>query len=623
MKPLRAIAVSPAAVSLACALAALAVYSVTMAPGLTYIDSGELATVASRLAVAHPTGYPLFTLVGRLFTLLPLGDEPIARLNLMAAMFCAAAVGFFFFFVRGLLRALDSREGRAGGRGDTLITVSAAGGSLVLAFSRTFWQQALAIEVYSLHVLLMTAALAVFVRGVQSTEQEGPGRWLVLSAFLVGLSFTNHMTTVLLIPGLLTWFLLARGWERGIARQLVRYGIPVLGALSLYLYIPIRASREPVPNWGYAATAERFLWHVSGKQYRVWIFSSGETAIRQFREFFSGLPSELGYLPIPLAVAGLVLLWRWHRPAFWGSTVMFVTCVVYSSNYDIHDIDPYYLLALAMLVLWSGVGLYWLGVALRGLTARARSWAAAALFVPAALSLILHAPDLDASDDYAVEDYTRNMFASLEPGALVLSFQWDYWLSASYYVQLVRGERPDVVVIDKELLRRSWYIREIRRRFPQVTEPCGVEIEAFRRELEKFENGTPYSPRVIQARFEEMIRAMVARSLASRPVYVTPEIEPEFTAGFQRVPAGLAMRIYADTIAHDLPFPHFEYRPLRKSAEMDQNVGRFYASAFLMWGEYRFTRFRDVESLIKSSESALVHFPGDPRALEILRRFPR
>ena len=68
-------------------VAALAVYLFTLAPGLTFIDSGELATVTSVLGIAHPTGYPLFTLIGWVFAHFPAGSEPIVRLNAMAALF--------------------------------------------------------------------------------------------------------------------------------------------------------------------------------------------------------------------------------------------------------------------------------------------------------------------------------------------------------------------------------------------------------------------------------------------------------------------------------------------------------------------------------------------------------
>ena len=80
----------PSVAAGAVSLLAFLLYIRTLAPGLSFIDSGELGTVAATLGVAHPTGYPLFTLLGWLFTRLPLASEVIVRLNIMAAVFCAA-----------------------------------------------------------------------------------------------------------------------------------------------------------------------------------------------------------------------------------------------------------------------------------------------------------------------------------------------------------------------------------------------------------------------------------------------------------------------------------------------------------------------------------------------------
>ena len=75
------------------------VYLKTLAPTVSFIDSGELAAVACTLGVAHPTGYPLFTLLGWVFSELPILGEEIVRLNVMAAFFCAAGVLVFFHVV--------------------------------------------------------------------------------------------------------------------------------------------------------------------------------------------------------------------------------------------------------------------------------------------------------------------------------------------------------------------------------------------------------------------------------------------------------------------------------------------------------------------------------------------
>ena len=83
-------------------LISLTVYILTLAPGVFFIDSGELATVCIKLGIAHPTGYPLFTLIGRIFALIP-SSEPIYILNLSSALFSSLAVFIFFYLISYIL----------------------------------------------------------------------------------------------------------------------------------------------------------------------------------------------------------------------------------------------------------------------------------------------------------------------------------------------------------------------------------------------------------------------------------------------------------------------------------------------------------------------------------------
>ena len=133
-------------------------YLRTLLPGIGFIDSGELVTVVHSLGIAHPTGYPLFTLLGWVFARLPIGPDEAYRLNVMAALFCSARCAFFMWWSAVLLTGLAERLSSP----EELIVPAAAGGVLFLAFSKTFWMQALAVEVYSLHMLLTAIVLLLF-----------------------------------------------------------------------------------------------------------------------------------------------------------------------------------------------------------------------------------------------------------------------------------------------------------------------------------------------------------------------------------------------------------------------------------------------------------------------------
>jgi hypothetical protein len=229
------------------------------------------------------------------------------------------------------------------------------------------------------------------------------------------------------------------------------------------------------------------------------------------------------------------------------------------------------------------------------------------------IPLVAHFRDADESDDHLVEDYTRNMFSSLRPDAVVISYQWDYWVSASYYYQIVAGFRPDVTVIDKELLRRSWYLKELERRRPWIIASSKPEVNAFLAQVDLFERGLPYDPAQIQARYVGMIESFIRHSMIAHPVYVTGEIEPAFTRGLARLPEGLAFRLSGSQGEIPYPVPSFTYRPFPRGGRLEDMIRRLYADAFLSRGEYFLENFRDRGEAGKCLENASLYDPASPR----------
>jgi hypothetical protein len=585
MKILKSFFSSPIWVGLLVALLALAVYLKTLAPSVTFIDSGELATVACTLGIAHPTGYPLFTLIGWVFSKLPIATEEIVRLNIMAAVFCAAGVFIFYQLMYLLLGIVFKAKGDPA----AATLVASVGASLLLAFSETYWSQATSIEVYSLHVFFLSLVLLCFMRAnyyQKNLENASNGKraltelsWWMLFAFTLGLAFTNHMTTILLAPGLLYLYFAVQGASKQSWQRILRMGIPFLIGLSVYLYLPIRASHGAQLNWGNPVTLERFMWHFSGKQFRVWLFSSTEAAGKQLNYFINSLPHEFAYIGVMLALVGVFVSFRMNRKLAIGILLLFLSCVFYSINYDIHDIDSYFLLAYFCIALWAGFALVQLYAWAKGKEFSQRRLVVAVIVVACLAPMYLHYKKNDESSNYLVQDYTKNMFASVQPNALVISYQWDFWVSASYYYQIVKGLRPDIAVVDKELLRRSWYFLQLERRYPWLIGHSKPEVEAFNQELYKFEHDLPYNPAVIQSRYVEMIRSFISQSMRSRPVYVTQEIEAEFTAGFQRVPEGLAFRLVSDTSFHGTEFSGYQIRPFERGGRLEDMTKNLYISS--------------------------------------------
>jgi hypothetical protein len=434
------------------------------------------------------------------------------------------------------------------------VVISAAGiSSILLGFSRTFWLQGVSAEVYSLHLLLVTAVIFSFVRAVRVQES----RWWLLFAFLVGLAFTNHMTTILLAPALLYWFFAEHGFNKDSWRRISALSIPFFGGLSVYLFLPVRASQSPLLNWGNPQSLESFWWHVTGKQFRVWMFSSGDVARKQLGYFFDNLTNEFHFTVLIIAALGAGALLFSNRRRFFVLLILLLSCIAYSVNYDIHDIDSYFLLAYLTIGMFSAFGIAWI---IRRFEQRnGRIFAGIVLTGTVILHTASNWQAADQRGNYMVEDYTKNILNDLPLNAIVISSQWDYFVSASYYYQHVEKLRSDIIVLDKELFRRSWYFPQLEKMYPDIMQRTSVESAVFQKELYKFEHDLPYDYNAIEGGYTALLKSFMEKNDSS-PVFITPEIEPQYTAGFLRIPEGFLFRLQRDTTYRAVALPRTAVR---------------------------------------------------------------
>jgi Protein of unknown function (DUF2723) len=528
-------------------LVALAVYVATRAPDLTFIDSGELAAAATLLGIPHPTGYPLYTLVGRTLTTLPGPLDPLARLTLFSAVAGALAAGLAADAARRLLKA-------AGVRG-TAQTAGAVAAGLALAMGATAWKQAVIVEVYALHLFLLTLLLDL---ALLAADPTGPRprreRALIVFAYLGGLALGNHLSAILLLPALA--FLVWREHQGAILhrRALMLCAGAFLASASIYLYLPIRSALEPALDWGDPDSPGRFYRHATGAVYRVWFLSSAAVAAKQFGRFLAMVPLEMSPLALAPAAFGVALLWRKRTALAQATILLLLMNLLYAVNYDIHDIDAYFLPAFLVLALWVGAGIgfaaEWgtrrVGAARRPAAAWTVAMALAALIPSLAFAWNLRSAS--QRENHLVPDYAAAMFGSLGENAVLLSRQWDHFCSAAIYEQQVRGKRTDVTVLEKELLRRSWYLKQLAREDSVLASGCTSDFERFARGLVPFETGGKFDSAALQGDYVALINCLLATATAAgRPVYLTPDaLEPGIAGDLVQVPVGLAMQLFPE-----------------------------------------------------------------------------
>jgi len=525
------------------------VYLTTMCRSVGFTDSGELATVICTLGIAHPTGYPLFTLLGKCWMMIPTSLEEILQLNIFAALLTAIAVGVFFKTTLMLHRSTLVFQIRGRKRkelNDHRFILASAIASLVLGFSTTFWSQSTAIEVYPLHLVLILLSTLLFVGGLeeQLNQSQVLSRKLILFAFVLGLSFSNHMTTILLAPGFLWLYFRVFGFGKESFRRILKIVPFFLLALSIYLYMLIRSSGNPLLDWGHPATLERFLWHISGKQFRVWMFSGWSVVQKQWSYFINNFTSEFHLALIACIAIGVFVLFRRSRCMFIFLAFLFLTTMVYAVNYDIFDIGSYFLLSYIAIGWIAAYGIDFLFDWISDKRSWMKAMAVVILTILPIIQIINNWNGVDETKNILPQQFVWNAFTHFERNAIVVASQWDYFISPSLYYQFIRNERRDITIIDKSLLQnRSWYFMQLQRQFPELMERIRPSENLFLEELDKFEHDIPFNFNIIQSCWQNLLSEIVEKSLPDHPVYIDARIDKEFSSAYYRTPAGLFLRL--------------------------------------------------------------------------------
>lgn len=540
------------------------VYIFTLAPSVVQIDSGELAAVQATLGIAHPTGYPLFTVLGYLFSLIPLPFTKIFQLNLLAAIYCSAGIAVFVYTAKLVLDNLESFssskvnttkkiKNRKKSENEkinhttpylteTIKYITAIAGGLCLAFSETFWLQSTSVEVYSLHVLLMNVIILFLINAYLSDKEANYNSniklWVIFSAFLA-LGFTNHMTTLLIIPGAVYLFLSKNKFDAASIKKIFLMLIVFFPVLFLiYSYLPIRALQNPVLNWGNPIDFERILRHVTGKQYQVWLFASTESAKLQFIHFIETMPGQFS-VNLVLFIIGIFASYIYAKKFFIFLITSFSFTVLYSINYDIHDIDPYFLLAYVMTGYFVVFGI------LKLFSLRKRKFFPAIfaiIIVLISIQLYMNFNKVDQSEVYTYEDYTRSILNSVSPGSIIFSYQWDYFVSASYYFRYVENYRKDVAIVDKEILRRSWYYDQLNQNYPYLLKDMQEDVKSIKEALVPFERSEDYNSNLLENLYRRVMTNLVAVNIDERDFYIAPELfEIEMKRGEFTLPQGYSL----------------------------------------------------------------------------------
>jgi Protein of unknown function (DUF2723) len=405
---------------------AVIVYIRTLLPGVGFGDWADAQLNPYRLGVMHPTGYPLYTLIGKAFTLIPV-DSVAWRMNLLSAVAAAAAVGVAVL----IMVRLGVRP------------VIAAGAGLALAFTGTLWQEATFAEMNSLHLLLV----ALLLHRALVWRADRRDRDLLIGALLAGLCVSNHGLAITVVPIVAAFVVVdARRELAATPWLLARTGAAFVVGLLPYLYLPLRALAGPADVYGTFLTWDGFFAHVSGQQFRgAMHFLTEESvtaAVGAMPQIVDQVVSLSNVLFVGAGLAGVVLLLL--RDRWFGLLVVAlgVVNVYFYANY-MGDLTHY--LLTTWLILAIGLG-YAAELGVRLLAGRLGTPAGAALaYAVVVLSVamaVVNWPTHDQSANHDGERFTAEVFAALPENAVLVTY-WDA-LTPLSYEHCVEGVSPNV-----------------------------------------------------------------------------------------------------------------------------------------------------------------------------------
>ncbi len=447
-------------------------------------DCGELIAASYNLGITHPSGYPVWCLLGRIFALIPLGEIGW-RYNLFSSVCGMAAVGTIALCVHRLVVAALARDESNASFVPGVARWSAWGAAWLLGGFFYVGTQFVIAEVYSL-AALMGALLLYFAL---AWHQDGDWRDACTLAILAGLVPVVHLSGIFFLP----FLLILTVWKRGLrARQYATAGAFFVCALLPVLYLPIRSAQFPPPpatkspyywplDWSHPATFSALKEHVTGAQYkRLLVESSTEivdgktVVVKKMAQSPSEIPPRLRELGLfvllgygwatPLLLVGL---WRsfFDKRVGWVLLLIFGSNLVTQINYKVTDQSNFFFPCYLIMALWMGLGL---SVFLRALWRRGGLLRTAAPLLVLATVIVqwaLFAPPASQREVTRVRD-----------GALEQA-------SAAQMQARKAGNYSTILFHSDDALWGFWYAKFVLQAAPDVATPWGMLV--FQRILGK------------------------------------------------------------------------------------------------------------------------------------------
>jgi tetratricopeptide (TPR) repeat protein/MFS family permease len=479
----------------------LSVYLLTMCPTIYWEDSAAFSAAHSVLGIPHSPGFPIYVILGKIFTLLPI-ENSASRSNLMSAFWGSLSLVILYFLMLEVFEKIKPIG--------TTLQLSLITGVAFLGFSSAFWLQTIRAEVYTFNIFFTLLLIFLLVKWSQEKDTNWCFRILILFSFILGLSFTNHpLLMITLMPAFLI-FSLVNDFKRSLKLKKIMLLLSFfLLGISLYLFLPIRSNLAPAINWGRPdSLANLFSYLTRSSQSTSSTASSNVPYLNRFlfNLSFPVIQFSLGFFW--LGVVGAYVMFKESKRFFIFAFLLFIfnlLTATWATDFSLRNYDllGYLLPSLSIFAIWFAFGIFFIFALVRkNVVDRLVERSEIPLYsgIPSHPSgdhkglpyilkfflcgLILLLPIYQMSRNFDQCSKRANVWAyqyadqilwSVKKDALILVGD-DNTLTTLWYLNYAEKKRPDVKIISSSALSQKSYRDQLREQYQEIRLPK-IELE--------------------------------------------------------------------------------------------------------------------------------------------------
>lgn len=574
-------------------LLAAAVYLLTLPPSILWVDSGTMVAAAYSLGIPNPPGFPTYMIAAHIFTLLPFGSI-LFRMQLFTIVFAVLTLLMVYKIILTLITNLSNWSNKT-----NLSYLSAAFGSLSLAFSYEFWSQSHNTDAFIFTDFFLALLIYIILR-IQFAKkkffEEGKVNingfkkslfyGFLLVAFVYALAAGANPTISQFVPAVLFVFYLNRRYI-SLGQLLVQFVLFVLLVVLLYSYLPIRAGASFV-NWGNPDTLPAVLHQMVGSGLNL--YAPQASIVNGFTGsplvFFQSLTtfvwnSIAQFTPALLLFLflGLRLVWNKNKTLLTFFLIPVFVNMIYGALYFSGNQEAWFISSYIIFAIFIGIGFYAVSQQIR--PTRLIGPIGLICLIP----LVFWFPILNRSSLKETSDYATNLYMPLKKNAILMG-SGDLFGSLSYYMKVVDGRRPDVIPIIVNQFYFSDWMRE------NIKKQSDVVVSKKFEDLIKDQDPGKYNPAMNQ---------FIADNIDSHPIYVLPFIIESSTFPgdprgrlvlddrFEFMPYGLTMQVVKKQNAFMPYFSTFEFKfnqkgfPGKKGVFLERSYNRIQADVIYQY----------------------------------------